>query len=72
MTPKEKATDLINKCYDKIADSSEIFSGITVAARNCAKLTAIELADECNKYFEAISGNRVNYWLAVKAEIEQM
>jgi hypothetical protein len=71
MTPKEKATELINKCYDRITEKNGIFVGVTTTAKNCAKLTAIEVADECNKYFEAISSDRVNYWVAVKAEIER-
>jgi hypothetical protein len=83
MSPKEKAGVLMFHFYSKISGISILnlpsnlitqMSGDShfKTAKGCALLSVNEMADECNKYFEAISKNRVNYWVAVKAEIEKM
>lgn len=72
MTPKEKALDLFEK-YLTPNLASPMYGILSYTeAKQCALIAAKELADECNKYFEAISQNRVNYWCAVIAEIEAL
>lgn len=88
MSPKEKALELFDNMMQTISDNCEhnsycsrkecTWKGMTVCvvtrneAKQCALIAAKQIADECNKYFEAISQNRVNYWVAVKAEIERL
>lgn len=79
MTPKEKAAELFNSyrvIMFPIIDNKQAYHGESLFSKEMAKKSALiaasMLADECNKYFEAISQDRVNYWVAVKAEIENL
>jgi hypothetical protein len=72
MTPKEEALALFEK-YLTPNLVSPMYGVLSYSdAKECALIAAKKVADECNKYFEAISQNRVNYWCAVIAEIEKL
>lgn len=80
MSPKEKAKELYRKMDEythgyvgsSMLSNTEFDEEKIKRTKKAALIIATELADECNKYFEAISQNRVNYWVAVKAEIENL
>lgn len=72
MTPKEEALDLFEK-YLTPNLVSPMYGVLSYQeAKQCTLIAAKKVSDECNKYFEAISQNRVNYWCAVVAEIEKL
>ena len=64
MTPKEKAIELVNKYWD-------LNIGWSICCQ-CALIAVDNMINECEKYFEAISKDRVEYWKEVKREIENL
>lgn len=79
MTPKEKATEILYKYRTimfPIIDNKQVYHGESLfsddMAKQCALITAKQIADECNECFYPFGGNRVNYWCAVIAEIEKL
>jgi hypothetical protein len=66
MTPKEKAQQLRDKFYFE-TDITELYE-----AKECALIVVIELIEECDKFFEAISKDRKQYWLKVKKELIEL
>ena len=67
MTPKQKAEELVDKmlyCYQGHIDK--------YTAKQCALIAVDELINETNKFFEAISQNRLSFWQQVKTEIEKL
>jgi hypothetical protein len=70
MTPKEKAEELAGKYWDL----NYAWDGVTKDAWSTegALIAVDEMINECEKYFEAISKDRVEYWKEVKEEIENL
>jgi hypothetical protein len=66
MTPKEKAQQLRDKFYfeTSITELEE--------AKDCALIVVNELIEECDKFFEAISKDRKQYWQKVKKELIEL
>jgi hypothetical protein len=66
MTPKEKAQQLRDKFYlhTTITELEE--------AKECALIVVNELIEECDKFFEAISKDRKQYWQKVKKELIEL
>jgi hypothetical protein len=66
MTPKEKAQQLWDKFYfeTRITESYD--------ATECALIVVNELIEECDKFFEAISKDRKQYWQKVKKELIEL
>lgn len=88
MSPKEKALQLFSDyckiigsncehdsyCEDKECKigNNTICKVTQIEAAACAALALNYIISECDKHFEAISKDRVNYWLNVKSELEKM
>ena len=66
MTSKEKAQQLRDKFYFEttITELEE--------AKECALIVVNELIEECDKFFEAISKDRKQYWQKVKKELIEL
>jgi hypothetical protein len=69
MTPEEKAKELVDKYYQKCADSSYPDD----MAKDCALIAVDEILDDDmygmeEEHFE----KRINYWEEVKQEIEKL
>jgi hypothetical protein len=66
MTPKEKAQQLRDKFYFEttITELEE--------AKECALIVVNEIIEECDKFFEAISKNRKQYWQKVKKKLIEL
>jgi hypothetical protein len=66
MTPKEKAQQLRDKFYFEttITELEE--------AKECALIVVNELIEEYDKFFEAISKDRKQYWQKVKKELIEL
>ena len=66
MTPKEKAQQLRDKFYfhTTITELEE--------AKECALIVVNELIEECDKFFEAISKDRKQFWQKVKKELIEL
>ena len=66
MTTKEKAQQLRDKFYfhTTITELEE--------AKECALIVVNELIEECDKFFEAISKDRKQYWQKVKKELIEL
>ena len=66
MTPKEKAEELVRKFYfnTSLTEIEEV--------KECALILVDKIIFECEKYFEAISKDRAEYWQEVKQEIEKL
>jgi hypothetical protein len=66
MTPKEKAQQLRDKFYFEttITELEE--------AKDCALIVANEIIEECDKFFEAISKDRKQFWQKVKKELIEL
>jgi hypothetical protein len=70
MTPKQKAEELVEK-YHKEYDL--LFWDLSwIQAKQCSLIAVDELINETNKFFEAISQNRLSFWQQVKTEIEKL
>jgi hypothetical protein len=64
MTPKEKAKELVDK-YD------ELFFYPTQRAKQCALIAVDEVLNNYYKnHFQ--NGKKIDYWIEVKQEIEQL
>ena len=66
MTSKEKAQQLRDKFYFEttITELEE--------AKECALIVVNELIEEYDKFFEAISKDRKQYWQKVKKELIEL
>jgi hypothetical protein len=70
MNPYKEAAIELREMFiscDKVDTYS--FIGIP-AAKQCAKIAVQTLISECEKYFEAISQDRAEYWKEVLKEID--
>ena len=66
MTPKEKAQQLRDKFY------FETYNAGLEEAKDCALIVVNEIIEECDKFFEAISKDRKQYWEKVKKELIEL
>jgi hypothetical protein len=70
MTPQKKAIELVDKYWQLNYD----WNGTPKEgwAKDGALIAVNEMINECEKYFEAISKDRVKYWKEVKQELEKL
>jgi hypothetical protein len=74
MTPKEKATELVNKFYFKLSNNGSLSIGLNSCdARHKESIQCALIAvDEILKTFDCTTPQQVNYWKQVKEEIEKL
>jgi hypothetical protein len=78
MTPKEKAQELIGKCYDTfINDEDEHYTGTACRlSKQCALIAVDEIMPIVNSYENALSASQqsdyLEYWYEVKQELEKI
>jgi hypothetical protein len=75
MTPKEKAEELYSKYYNRIEHSlSEDISGFEKdIVKHCALIAVDELIEEQGiEEYNNGTWHRLNYWIEVKEEIENL
>ena len=88
MTTKDKAKELfLNYCkqigsnceHDSYCPDADCkLDGIVFCkadqstAKQCALIAVDEIINECNRFYEAISLDRADYWEQVKTEIENI
>jgi len=63
MTPKEKATELVNKHFDFVEAWSE--SNQIENAKKCALITVFEIIEHVTYY-------QIDYWIEVETEIKKI
>lgn len=77
MTPKEKATELVDKFKDYVndfytdfANQDDLIYNIKSNAKECALIAVDEIINVLNG--ESFSRNAIVFWTSVKQEIEKL
>lgn len=74
MTPKEKADELVGKCFDTfINDEDEHYVGTAwKLSKQCALIAVDEIIEQNNIWIKHTGKGTNNYWQEVKTEIEKL